>query len=557
MPSKRSMPREPRGFQLNSDQSPVDFLAELDDEQRVAAEALLGPVCIVAGAGSGKTRTISHRIAYGIDSGVYTANRVLALTYTNRAASELRSRMRDLGAPGVQVRTFHSAALSQLQFFWPQLTEALAPKLITNKLPVVRETLEELKIRVGDDELRSVAAEIEWLKYGLVDHELYASLDRALVASLSKERFLEVANRFESLKRQRRLADWEDVLLLTTGLLRSEPRMLAHVQQQYRHFTVDEYQDISPLQQALLETWLGDREELCVVGDPRQTIYTFAGADPSFLTGFQSRFPNAQMFELNRNYRSSPEIVQLANRVSEHGELEAVRAFSSKPTLQKFSSASAEAKWIAQAVSEAIQRGTQVADIAVLARINSQLEPIEQELSKLGIKCQVRGVGRFFRRPEIMQAMTALRALQAAQLDQPLFVEVSKIISALGWSSRSDGSDKWLGLNWFIEVLEEFSTEVSLDDYLRELQERERSGHEPVMAAVSLATIHATKGLEWQLVFLVGLNQGYFPISYAKTETEVSEERRLFYVGITRAKDRLLLSTLTDKPASEFLALVS
>ncbi|MEY4560569.1 MAG: hypothetical protein RL460_547, partial [Actinomycetota bacterium] len=153
---------------MNPDQTPVDFLAELDDEQRVAAEALLGPVCIIAGAGSGKTRTISHRIAHGIETGVYTANRVLALTYTNRAASELRSRMRDLGAPGVQVRTFHSAALSQLQFFWPQLTETLAPKLVTNKLPIVRDALDELKIRVADDELRSITAEIEWLKYGLV-----------------------------------------------------------------------------------------------------------------------------------------------------------------------------------------------------------------------------------------------------------------------------------------------------------------------------------------------------------------------------------------------------
>jgi DNA helicase-2/ATP-dependent DNA helicase PcrA len=551
------MPREPRGFQLNPDQSPVDFLAELDDEQRVAAEALLGPICIIAGAGSGKTRTISHRIAHGIETGVYNASRVLALTYTNRAASELRSRMRELGAPGVQVRTFHSAALSQLQFFWPQLTETLAPKLITNKSAIVREALDELKIRVADDELRSITAEIEWLKYGLVTNEDYQDLDRSSVTSLSKDRFLEVAARFEALKQQRRLADWEDVLLLTTGLLRNEPRMLSHVQQQYRHFTVDEYQDISPLQQSLLETWLGDREELCVVGDPRQTIYTFAGADPSFLTGFLTRFPNAQLVELNRNYRSSPEIVSLANRISEHGELEAVRAVSSKPTLQKFSSASAEAKWIAQTVSEAIQNGTSLAEIAVLARINSQLELVEQELTKSGIKCQVRGVGRFFRRPEIMQAMAALRALQAGQLDQPLFAEVSQIISALGWSSRSDGSEKWLGLNWFIEVLEEFSSEVSLDEYLRELQERERSGHEPVMAAVSLATIHATKGLEWQLVILCGLNKGYFPISYAKTDAELSEERRLFYVGVTRAKDRLLISTQSDKPASDFLAMVS
>jgi len=542
---------------LNPDQSPVDLLAELDDEQRVAAQALLGPVCIIAGAGSGKTRTISHRIAHGIETGVYAANRVLALTYTNRAASELRSRMQNLGVPQVQVRTFHSAALSQLQFFWPQLTETLAPKLITNKLPVIKDALEELKLRVSDEDNRAIAAEIEWLKYGLVSPGEYAAIDRPAIAGMSKEKFLDVASRFEALKQQRRLVDWEDVLLLTTGLLRNEPRMLAHLQQQYRHFTVDEYQDISPLQQSLLETWLGDREELCVVGDPRQTIYTFAGADPSFLTGFSTRFPSAQFVELNRNYRSSPEIVALANRVAEHGELEAVRQFSSKPSLERFSSATAEAKWIAERVSEAVQGGQPLGEIAVLARINSQLEQMESELTKLGIKCQVRGTGRFFRRPEIMQAMTALRALAATELSNPLFIEVSKIISALGWSSRSDGSDKWLGLNWFIEVLEEFTSEVPLDDYLRELQERERSGHEPVMAAVSLATIHATKGLEWQLVFLCGLNQGYFPISYAKSDAEISEERRLFYVAVTRAKDRLILSSHSDKPASEFLSFVS
>ena len=542
---------------MNPDQSPVDLLAELDDEQRVAAQALLGPVCIIAGAGSGKTRTISHRIAHGIETGVYAANRVLALTYTNRAASELRSRMQNLGVPQVQVRTFHSAALSQLQFFWPQLTETLAPKLITNKLPVIKDALEELKLRVSDEDNRAIAAEIEWLKYGLVSPDEYAAIDLPAIAGMSKEKFLDVASRFEALKQQRRLADWEDVLLLTTGLLRNEPRMLAHLQQQYRHFTVDEYQDISPLQQSLLETWLGDREELCVVGDPRQTIYTFAGADPSFLTGFSTRFPSAQFVELNRNYRSSPEIVALANRVAEHGELEAVRQFSSKPSLERFSSATAEAKWIAERVSEAVQGGQPLGEIAVLARINSQLEQVESELTKLGIKCQVRGTGRFFRRPEIMQAMTALRALAATELSNPLFIEVSKIISALGWSSRSDGSDKWLGLNWFIEVLEEFTSEVSLDDYLRELQERERSGHEPVMAAVSLATIHATKGLEWQLVFLCGLNQGYFPISYAKSDAEISEERRLFYVAVTRAKDRLILSSHSDKPASEFLSFVS
>jgi DNA helicase-2/ATP-dependent DNA helicase PcrA len=395
------------------------------------------------------------------------------------------------------------------------------------------------------------------MKYGVLSADEYQNLDRPVIASFSKDKFLEVAAKFESVKQQRRLADWEDVLLLTTGLLRNEARMLAHVQQQYRHFTVDEYQDISPLQQSLLETWLGDRAELCVVGDPRQTIYTFAGADPSFLTGFIGRFPSAQVFELNRNYRSSQEIVQLANRVAEHGELEAVRIFSSRPSHQKFSSSLAEAKWIAETISEAVQSGTDLGEIAVLARINSQLEQVESELTKRGIKCQVRGTGRFFRRPEIMQAMIALRALQTSELTEPLFVSVSNIISALGWSSRSDGSEKWLGLNWFIEVLEEFAGDVGLDEYLRELQERERSGHEPVMAAISLATIHATKGLEWKLVFLCGLNQGYFPMSYAQTTAELAEERRLFYVGVTRAKDRLYLSSNSDKPVSEFLSFVS
>lgn len=550
------MPRELRGFPVNSDANQLDLLDQLDDEQRIAAEALLGPVCIIAGAGSGKTRTISHRIAYGIDRGVYAANRVLALTYTNRAASELRSRMRKLGAEGVQVRTFHSAALSQLQFFWPQLTESLAPKLVTNKHSLVKDVLADLRITLSDDELRAVVSEIEWMKYALIEKDDYVNSYRIAKLPMAVEKFLDIADKFESLKQQRRLADWEDVLLLTSGLLRNEARMLAHVQQQFRYFTVDEYQDISPLQQSLLETWLGDREDLCVVGDPRQTIYSFAGADPEFLTGFTHRFPQAEVVTLTRNYRSSVEVVELANRISNHGDLVAVRSFSSKPIKDLASSASAEAKKIADFISKEIELGTEQSEIAVLARINSQLELIETELAKRGIKSQVRGSGRFFRRPEVMQALMALRALQTGQLNEPLFVEVSQILSSLGWTSRTDGSDKWAGLNWFIEVMEELGSSVTLDEYLRELQERERSGHEPVFPAVSLATIHATKGLEWRAVALCGLNQGYFPISYAQTDAEKLEERRLFYVGITRAKDRLHVSAQSDKPISEFFDLV-
>ncbi len=334
------------------------LLKALDPQQRAAAMTLRGPVSILAGAGSGKTRTISHRIAYGIDQGVYAANRVLALTYTNRAASELRQRLRLLGASGVQVRTFHSAALSQLQFFWPQLTESLAPKLMTSKVGAVKDVLSNLRIELADDSLRELIAELEWMRYSLTRAEDYPQLGRE-VAGFSAERFLGVVAGYEELKQKRRVADWEDVIALTTGLLRSETRMLEHFSQQYRFFTVDEYQDISPLQQALLETWLGDREDLCVVGDPRQAIYGFAGADAGFLTSFASRFSNAEVFELTANYRSADEIVSLANKVADHGELVGTRGFSARPTKFEASSVSAEAKRIAERIQLSLDAGKQ------------------------------------------------------------------------------------------------------------------------------------------------------------------------------------------------------
>ena len=530
------------------------LLEALDPQQRAAAETLRGPVSILAGAGSGKTRTISHRIAYGIDQGVYAANRVLALTYTNRAASELRQRLKLLGASGVQVRTFHSAALSQLQFFWPQLTGSLAPKLMTSKLSAVKEVLSDLRIEVAEDALRSLISELEWMRYSLTQPADYAELGRE-VAGFSPERFLAVLSGYEEIKQKRRVADWEDVIALTTGLLRSESRMLEHFRQQYRFFTVDEYQDISPLQQALLETWLGDREDICVVGDPRQAIYGFAGADAGFLTSFGSRFDSAEIFELNANYRSTPEIVALANRVSEHGELVATRTFSAQPTSFEAASVPAEAKRIADRIQALIESGKQPSEIAVLSRINQQLIPIEQELKQRSIPCQVRGAGRFFANPLVLKAMTALKALQVGSGNTNLFEALSEILRQLGWSSRGNQDENWQTLNWFMEVFEELA-DPNLDEYLRELEERERSGDEPIRNTVTLATIHATKGLEWSAVYLCGLNQGLFPISHATSEAELSEERRLFYVAITRAKDLLTLSSISDRQPSEYLSLV-
>ena len=536
---------------MSSEDASSKLLADLDQDQAAAASALHGPVAIIAAAGSGKTRTVSHRIAHGIQTGAYAANRVFALSYTNRAAAELRSRLRSLGARDVAVRTFHSAALAQLQFFWPQLTDSFAPKLVTNKAPLIHEVLEQMSIQPTAQMKAGLQAEVELIRYSMQSVEAHtAQPDRKL--PLGPEQFVEFFQVFEALKQKRKIIDWEDALLLCVGLLRDQPRMLAHVQQQYRFFTVDEYQDISVLQQSLLETWLGDRQELCVVGDPRQTIYTFAGARSDFLTDFSSRYESAQVFELNRNYRSSQEIVALANRVSPDAPIAAVRKVSSKPSFQSYKTASLEATEVVSSISTLLSNGSQKAQIAVLSRTNSQLAPVETALRQAGIDYQVRGAGRFFKRPEVVQGMGAIRALQASDATEPLFIEVSKIITSLGWTSVGEKNEKWAALNWFIDVLEETETE-SLDEYLRELDERERSGHEPLRDAVMLATVHGTKGLEFENVFLIGMNQGFFPIGYAKTAQEQAEERRLFYVAITRAKDTLAISHRLDKPVSEYV----
>ena len=538
---------------MSSVQNPSEILAQLDDAQQAAVTNLKGPLAIIAGAGSGKTRTISHRIAYGIATGEYAEGRVLALTYTNRAAAELRSRLRLLGAPGVQVRTFHAAALAQLQFFWPQLTESMAPKLVTQKASMVNEVLDDMSIRVSDQERLALQAEVEYLRYAMLEIDQYESLERPRLA-LNAARFVDFFKRYEQFKQQKRIVDWEDAILLTCGLLRNETRMLSHVQQQYRYFTVDEYQDISPLQQSLLETWLGERDELCVVGDPRQTIYSFAGATSGYLTGFMNRFPDASVIELDRNYRSSLEIVELANKIAPDLPLKAVRQVSSRPKVMSFSSSSAESTAVAAEI-QLLSQTRPLSSIAVLARTNSQLIPIEKELQRLGIESQLRGSGRFFRRPDVMQANAAIRALRTMETKEPLFVEVSKILSALGWSSQPKKTEGWEALNWFVEVLDELGT-PTLDEYLRELDDWERSGHEPQREAVTLATIHGTKGLEWESVFLVGVNQGIFPIGYAQSDAEKAEERRLFYVAVTRAQTNLQVSFTKEKGPSEFIALV-
>lgn len=533
------------------------LLAKLDPEQRKAATSLLGPTCIIAGAGTGKTRTITHRIAYGISHGFYGANRVLALTYTNKAAAELRTRLRALGVGTVSARTFHAAALSQLEYFWPQFTGVRPPQVLDGKGRLLARLAEERKIKVDAAALRDLAAEIEWRKYSMLSQDQYADLKRKPPAGLSPTRMLELLVAYEDAKVAANQIDWEDVLLLCLGMLKSEPLALAHVQQQYRFFTVDEYQDISPLQHALLDVWLGDRSDLCVVGDPNQTIYSFTGASSSFLQTFESRYENATVLELVRNYRSSGQIIDLANRLRTDkapmgsgglSPLQAQGGSGSPPRLQGFSNANEESSYIAHQAASLLQAGTKPRQIAILYRVNSQSEAIEAALANAKVPYELKGGVRFFQRPEIQAAVRAIGAEMAAKTDTPTHKAVERICRELGWSLRQPtdvntaAAEKWGSLNALLQILEEMPEDIALDDFYRELQERARSQHEPESAAVTLSTIHAAKGQEWDNVFIVGVNEGYLPISYAKTDAQIAEENRLFYVGVTRAKKQLMIS---------------
>ncbi len=552
--------------------NPEAILDALDEEQRRAAESLVGPTCILAGAGTGKTRTITHRIAYGIAKGYYSADRVLALTYTNRAAGELRARLRALGASGVQVKTFHAAALAQLEHFWPQFAGVPAPQVVESKAKLIAQAAASISLKVDTVAVRELAAEIEWRKYSLRSIDQYAEANRPRVSGVTLEQNLAIQEAYESSKIKAQKLDWEDVLILTLGLLRAEPLALSHVQQRYRFFTVDEYQDISPLQHELLDLWLGDHSDLCVVGDPNQTIYSFTGASSSFIYNFASRYTDANVFELTQNYRSSKQIVFAANRVvvdsGKISPLQAVSDMGNPVQVLSFATQQEEVKSIANEIRYQLDSGVKPSEIAVLYRVNGQSEAIESALSALGIEYQLRGGERFFNRPEIQRAMTAVKAEanSAARPDKSTFELVSDICRSLGWTSREPDHagperERWDSLNALLAMVDELPGGATIAEFATELEERKRSQHEPLRESVTLSTIHAAKGLEWSSVFVIGLTEGYLPIVYANKPEEIAEEKRLFYVAITRAKRNLVLSWAKNdgrnREPSRFLSLVA
>jgi DNA helicase-2/ATP-dependent DNA helicase PcrA len=571
--------------------SAQELLDGLDAAQRVAAEALLGPVCVLAGAGTGKTRAITHRIAYGVATGVYAPNRVMALTFTSRAASELRTRLRVLGASGVAARTFHAAALSQLNYFWPIVVGGGLPRVLDGKARLLAQAAERIRLRVDTATLRDVAADIEWRKVSELGIDDYArmlaggteeSSRRAAPGSLRPEQAVDLQRAYEALKDERRQLDFEDVLLACAGMIETEPSVAMHVREQYRFFVVDEYQDVSPLQHRLLELWLGDRTDLCVVGDASQTIYSFAGASSSFLLEFARRYPDATQVRLEQNYRSAAPIVETANRLMRgrpgaltlHATAPATttpaatgpaarRETEDDPTVTGYATDAEEAAAVAADLKARIEQGARPHDLAVLYRVNAQAAPLEAALNDAGVAYQMRGGKRFFDLPEVRQAVMTLRAASLTVTDEPLFQSVSDVLRSLGWTleaPQAAGSvrDRWEALNAIMGLVDDAPSGTTFREFTDDLLARQAAQHEPTIAAVTLCTLHTAKGLEWDDVHIVGLGDGLMPIGYARTPEAVEEERRLLYVGITRARRRLALSWAENaagpREPSRFLA---
>jgi ATP-dependent DNA helicase UvrD/PcrA len=560
--------------------SPDDVLDRLDPEQRAAAQAVHGPVSILAGAGTGKTRTITHRIAYAVHAGIWQPQQVLAVTFTTRAAGEMRTRLSGLGVPGVQARTFHSAALRQARFFWPQAYGRELPQIIDSKLGLVGEAAGACRVSLDLAGRRDVASEIEWAKVSNVSVEDYPRLSEQAGRSVSAMEPAQVARLFAAYEQARRnhdRIDLEDVLLCAAGLLAGDKRVAATVRSQYRHLVVDEYQDVSPLQQALLDLWLGDNRDVCVVGDPTQTIYSFAGARAEYLREFPQRYRGAQVLSLHRDYRSTPEVVATANALMARADPVSrrahVRLSSQQPpgpevVYAEYPDEVAEAAGIAKRITGLIASGVKPGDVALLYRINAQSEPLEQALSDAGVAYQVRGGERFFDRAEVREALAMLRGAAVAEAAEraaagvddttaepspgdldTLGRAVAEALTSVGYSPEPPSGtgrtrERWESLSALVTLAQEQQEAgvSSLRAFVDLLVERSEAQHAPGLNGVSLSTLHAAKGLEWQHVFLVGLHDQMLPSSQSRTDQAIAEERRLLYVGITRAAVGLTLT---------------
>lgn len=568
----------PHATEPTADQEPATAAASdvgLSADQIAAVRATRGPVCIIAGAGSGKTRTITHRIAHQIRGGVATPSQILALTFTERAAGELKARLAGLGINGhVRATTFHAAAYAQVRYFWRRARDAPLPQVLDRKVPLLLPLARAAGVEASD-----LAAEIEWAKARLVTADDYERAARHRDAPLPPAQMAAVYTRYEQAKADRGLIDFDDMLHIATALL-DDDGIATEVRDRYRFFTVDEFQDVNPAQWRLLRRWLGERDELCVVGDPDQTIYSFSGATSEYLEHFRSTFPHATVITLTDNHRSTAQVLGAANRLlraarPDAKQLRAQCDDGPRPRIMAFDDDRAERARTLDWIRDLIDDDVPVDEIAVCVRTNSQTQAWEEAFERAGVPARVHGDRSFFERPEIQQALRALRqavdsppapagaqqppaGARAAAGRRTDRVAEQVLRERMSWHPRREPSGQAARARWRnLSALDELVTrivdeqpELDMAGLLRELTTRARAagGAHPTRPAVTLLTLHKAKGSEFDAVCLVGLEEGMVPISYATTDADLAEERRLLYVGMTRARRHLWLSWAQQRP---------
>ena len=538
-------------------------LTDLNDAQQEAVRQASGPLVILAGAGTGKTRVISRRAAYAIDTGVVQPARVLLVTFTDKAAREMEQRMAELGQPDVMARTFHAHARRQLLHFWPSWRPGQPPPdTLDSKLPILAPLAQRLPGNYRFRPAKDIADAIEWAKVRRIPPARWERNggDRAPIPA---DLFARIYADYERAKARRGLIDFEDMLTLTVELLESDATAAATVQRQKTWISVDEYQDTNPLQERLLELWLGESADLAVVGDPDQTIYTFTGATPEFLLHFLDRHPGAQTVTLTDNYRSSPQVLELANRLTAGGPRSALRPTmpdGPTPTISRLSSEEDELSELVAGMRRLLADGVAASEMAVLVRTNAQLAPIEDALTRAGIEFTVRGQ-RFYDRREVRQALQLLSRATVAARGSALVDALRELfVGRLGFEPGTDDAgeearQRSASLETLLGILADMAeadTGLGLPEFLAELETRAARESAARGRGVNLLTYHRAKGLEWEAVFLPALEEGLLPIRQAKSDEALAEERRLLYVGITRAR-RYLSLTWSRRP-SPFLA---
>ena len=524
---------------------PDAILATLNDEQRQAAQATDGPVVILAGAGTGKTRVISHRVAYAAATEAADPKRTLIVTFTEKAASEMRRRLYALGLPQVQASTFHAAARRQLAHFWPEIHGRPLPDVLESKLGVIVPLARQLPGGYRFTAAKDLADEIEWAKVRRQRPETYQPEREPPVP---RDVFTKLWRNYERAKQQRNRIDFEDMLTLAVELYESDPQAIGLVQTRYAWFSVDEYQDTNRLQEDLVRLWMGDRRDLCVVGDPDQTIYSFTGASSEYLATFADRYADAHVVRLSQNYRSTPQVLSLANRLIPGRELRAAATDGPMPELIPHADGDRELAAVVGAIRQQLANGVDATEIAILVRTNAQLVPFEAALTGAGIAFTVRGT-RFFARPDVRAARAVLQADATGRLSRVL---INRWRSELGFDEASpagpgaEARDRHAALSTLLAIARRLEVErpdASVADFGAELARRDAAEADAAGEGVTLSTLHRAKGLEWDAVFLPNLEEGTLPIRQSGSDPEaLAEERRLLYVGITRARRHLMLS---------------